>query len=361
VNRETSIYLDLVRFTAALVVFASHFGTTKLTGGLFWQFQPYGPPAVAVFFVLSGFVIGFVTDQRETAGLVYGVSRAARIYSVALPALVATFVLDRLGHLANPAVYEVLRDSPPEAVQFISGLFFCNELWYNHIIIGSNSAYWSLGYEVWYYIIFGLAAFGPARWRWGLVALACAIAGPKILTELPLWLMGLGAYRLCARGSIGLAAGLVLCLGSMALWGSYEAAAALWGRPFDVLDFRQNLMQNYVIGTLFAIHIVGFSACARLIGPVLATMERPIRWLAGATLTIYLFHQPVGYLLAAISPAPASSAVNRVIVFGGTAVCLLLIAQLTERRKDSWRRGIMRVATMAVGPRAAKRPVRSPT
>src|ERR1700742_1917757 len=85
-NRQTSLYLDLVRFLAALAVFVSHICGQRFTGGLLWQSEPYGDEAVDVFFVLSGFVIGYVTDGRETSTRSFAVARLARIYSVALPA-----------------------------------------------------------------------------------------------------------------------------------------------------------------------------------------------------------------------------------------------------------------------------------
>jgi peptidoglycan/LPS O-acetylase OafA/YrhL len=53
-----------------------------------------GAEAVDVFFVLSGFVIGYATDSRERTPLTYAINRLARIYSVAIPALAATFILD---------------------------------------------------------------------------------------------------------------------------------------------------------------------------------------------------------------------------------------------------------------------------
>lgn len=93
-NKPTSIYLDLVRFTAAVTVFFGHVSGSRLTGGLFWQMGPYGPEAVDVFFVLSGFVIAYVYDTREHSLTDYAVSRFARIYSVAIPALIVTFILD---------------------------------------------------------------------------------------------------------------------------------------------------------------------------------------------------------------------------------------------------------------------------
>lgn len=104
-NRQTSLYLDLVRFLAAVAVLVSHLCGQRFTGGLLWQAEPYVDEAVDVFFVLSGFVIGYVTDQREATAKSYAIARLARVYSVALPALVTTFVLDAIGAALRPDLY----------------------------------------------------------------------------------------------------------------------------------------------------------------------------------------------------------------------------------------------------------------
>ena len=83
-NKETSIYLDAVRFIAALAVFFSHVGARIYSGGFLWQANSAGTPAVVIFFVLSGFVIGYVSGRRETSGSAYFVARAARLYSVVI-------------------------------------------------------------------------------------------------------------------------------------------------------------------------------------------------------------------------------------------------------------------------------------
>jgi peptidoglycan/LPS O-acetylase OafA/YrhL len=123
-----SIYLDLVRFGAAMVVFLGHVASLRLTGGFLWQLGPYTTEAVTVFFVLSGFVIAYTTEQGETSARSYAVARAARIYSVALPALVLTFALDAIGRSIKPELYIAswgyMADN--RMWQFVSGLFFVN-------------------------------------------------------------------------------------------------------------------------------------------------------------------------------------------------------------------------------------------
>ena len=74
-----SLYLDALRFSAAFTVFLSHYAVVRYSGGLFWQMMPYGRTAVLVFFVLSGFVIAWVTETRERTLQEYTLSRIARL------------------------------------------------------------------------------------------------------------------------------------------------------------------------------------------------------------------------------------------------------------------------------------------
>jgi len=95
-KKGTSLYLDLVRFSAALMVFLVHLKVhAKGTFGPFWGFHlDYSSQtAVTVFFVLSGYVIAHVLATREGTPLEYCASRFARLYSVVVPALILTALL----------------------------------------------------------------------------------------------------------------------------------------------------------------------------------------------------------------------------------------------------------------------------
>jgi peptidoglycan/LPS O-acetylase OafA/YrhL len=189
-NRATSLYIDLARFSAALVVFLGHISGQRLTGGFLWQIAPYMSHAVTIFFVLSGFVIAYATDKRENSAVSYAVSRAARIYSVVLPALAATVLLDTLGRYLQPALYSDAWGyvDHNQLASFALSALFLNEIWFIHVSPGSDLPYWSLGYEIWYYVIFGIFLFSPRKWFFLPVALI--VIGPKIVSMLPLWLFG---------------------------------------------------------------------------------------------------------------------------------------------------------------------------
>ena len=86
-NPNLSLYLDLTRFTAALLVFSNHAQLPELNGEWLTPLGAFGREAVIIFFVLSGYVIAFVAATKERSGLEYAVSQLARLYSVVLPAL----------------------------------------------------------------------------------------------------------------------------------------------------------------------------------------------------------------------------------------------------------------------------------
>src|SRR5215212_2063511 len=259
-NKATSLYLDAVRFLAALVVLASH--AKGYVGGFLWRFdEAYGDEAVTVFFVLSGFVIAHATATRETTMRDYAIARVSRIYSVALPALVLTALADQIGHLISPKLYDsalcactVCSQTPAgenvqvfDADHFIASALFVNELWGLRLQPGSDGPYWSLGFEVWYYVMFAVLTFCSGQRRILLVLAVTAVVGPGILAMWPLWLLGVWAYR---RAPLTRGKGIALFGVSLLAWGAYEAVAWRFGRPDLPIHFlkRPSLLQDYIVG-----------------------------------------------------------------------------------------------------------------
>jgi peptidoglycan/LPS O-acetylase OafA/YrhL len=344
-KKEVSLYLDAVRFIAAMVVFVSHFAFNRISGGLFWQMGAYSHEAVTVFFVLSGFVIAYVHDRRETAASEYCISRMARMYSVVIPALALTLILDGIGSTLRPDIYvnEAGYVLDISFVRILTGLTFTNELWTMSIPQGSNGVYWSMGYEVPYYAIFGIAVFTPARWRVAAVCAALLAVGPSIVLALPIWMSGVAAYRICKRDLLSARAGVAMFFGSLLAWTAYELVVWQIGRP-DIAPTpwhkRTEILQDYVVASFFVLNIIGFNAATRELGRILLRLSRLIRFLAGASFSIYLCHFPILQFVSACMPWPRSDPRSRIVVFSVTIVTVLLLAFVTERKKDAWRKAI---------------------
>lgn len=360
-KREVSIYLDAMRFLAAFLVFLDHFSLNRISGGLGWQLRPFGDEAVTVFFVLSGFVIAYATAGREQSPADYCISRMARIYSVVIPALALTVLLDETGSILRPEIYTAANTFVRDLsfTRFATALTFTNELWGLSIRQGTNVAYWSLGYEVPYYVIFGLALFAPPRWRVLAVCAALLVVGPSVALAYPIWFAGVLAYRYCARSTLSPRAGMGLFIAAWIAWLLYEMIVWRFGRPLLPAPWwskRREILQDCLIVAFFSIGLIGFNAAAHQLGGILRRFEVPIRWLAGATFTLYICHISVAQFLVACMPWPNSDVRSRAIVFAGTLAIVFLVAAVTERKKHVWHRlftACSRHVSRLVGPARA--------
>ncbi len=154
-----SVLLDVVRFAAAIAVAFGH-----LTGAEFSTHWPYmltlAVDAVAIFFVLSGFVIRLISKARHMTAASYAVDRFSRIYSVLLPALLFTVAVVACLHLFPstrvPAPADSLRSL---TLQFLACATFTGSLWGLDIPMSFNSVFWSLSYEWAYYSFYAIAFF----------------------------------------------------------------------------------------------------------------------------------------------------------------------------------------------------------
>ncbi len=354
-NKSTSIYLDLVRFFAAATVFVVHANYPRFTGGLplVWRLHDLGNDAVMVFFVLSGYVIAHVSAHKENCFTDYAASRLARLYSVALPALLLTVALDAVGVRLAPSLYDgwwFQADRP--ALRFVANLFFVNELWFTSIRPFSNGPYWSLGYEFWFYAIYAAAHYGRGRMRYLCVAALLLLVGPKILLLLPVWLLGVFAYRCSQARPVSLGGAYALTLGSVLAYVAFRQlqlpqllqhwSDAKVGAQFaqQQLAWSQYFLSSYVIGLLVALHFIGAATLAPRMGESLLALERPARLLGGYTFALYLFHYPLLQFFAALSVRWAQPAWQAAIVVTGTLIAVALLGSVTEARKHDVRRWI---------------------
>jgi len=340
-NRSTSLYLDIVRPLAALVVFASHVSFGNLSDHQLGFMASTGVQAVDAFFVLSGFVIAHVCCVGRPDLRGYFVSRAARIYSVALGAIVLTFVLDTIGVHLDPSAYAGPYQ-PLGSGLFFRSVFFIGEQWNAHRFPGSDGAYWSLGFEVWYYIAFGAFLFAPKWCRWLAPLAVLAFIGPKVAVMFPAWLLGVASYHLCRRQCLPKAAGWCVFALSFVLLAAYQKLPHSPLQPFMPFALTAprllSTAQDYALALLFAMNLVGFAAISDSFAGWLEPHARTIRWIAGGTFAIYLAHLPVMHLLAAVSPWPKSSPWTLALLLIATPVACMAFAELSERRKDVWRR-----------------------
>ena len=362
-TRPLSLLLDLIRLGAALLVFFHHAAIRKFASGLPYRFTQTGQEPVIVFFLLSGFVIAYCADAKDRSPKIYALNRLSRLYSVVVPALLLTALLNPLGSWLAPDLYQDHWTDPatlanvgrPLFEQMLATGMFLNEIWGWDIWPGVNSPFWSLGYEAFYYLLYALVVWG-GRYRWYWAGLVAAIAGPKILLLLPLWGLGVATYKLVAasrvqRGSgyllVGTAlVGYILFLATGVKSAIDQAIAVSLGADTTRwLSNSSEFLSTYVTGILFAALLVGLAAIAEDFAGPLYRFQRPIRFLAGLTFALYLFHYPLVYFLRAVVLATHLEGLSSVIVTGGTLAAVVLLGQVTEAQKDNWRQFLARLVT----------------
>lgn len=201
-------WLDWVRFIAAFMVVGIHArgenwvewgrltetSQTKLAA-LFFALTRAGTEWVLVFFVLSGFLVGGKLIERLRDGTFslpeYVLDRVSRIWVPLVPALVWSAIvafwvgkpvswLDLIGNIIG-----------------LQGVSVAN--------FAANHPLWSLGYEIWFYVLAGSLAWWltsetKVRISAGMVlALVFAVFARMRSEFLFAWLLGALTYWLCHK------------------------------------------------------------------------------------------------------------------------------------------------------------------
>ena len=298
-DKKLSNYLDIIRVVASFAVLFQHL--SMYNNDVFPVFLNYGHFAVMGFFILSGYVIAFVADQREKTFSIYLKHRFARLYSVMLVAWLLTIILDLTGSLfINPNIYEGVIPTDSLLIRFISHIFFLQESWFVSIQFFSNQPLWSLAYEFWYYILFGLVTLYKGKYKLALIAISCLIMGPVILIYGTIWFAGAYLYKVHQQGTtINPTLASFIFLLSIPVIFSYP----YWNHyllPDNLGEFGKlsidTLLDDLIFASFILINLYSFkhtNFSFSLITPV-------IRFFSGIAFSLYVFHFPLIFFYQAV-------------------------------------------------------------
>lgn len=340
-----SLYLELLRLLAASEVVLFHINGFAMLGGHRTWWNAFGHEAVVIFFVLSGFVIAFAAQTREKTPRAFMTSRLTRIYSVAVPCLLATVVFDRMGQFLLPQLYDGLITDGSALVRLVLGSLFLNESWTVSAQMFSNTPYWSIAYEFWYYMIFaGLFYFrGWARIGW--TGLACLIAGYKILLLFPIWALGWATYNWVQKHRVSAGPGLLLFVQpALALYlvdsGEWTRKAGEWLAGLlgqqgwrEGLSWSRYVLTDTLLGLSMVLHFVGAHALSPWLERMLKPIAAPVKWLTARSFTLYLLHQPAMLLAGAVLITLGVPLLGSWSVFAATWLIVIAVAQVSELQK----------------------------
>jgi peptidoglycan/LPS O-acetylase OafA/YrhL len=321
-----------------------------------------GAAGVGLLLVLSGYLVGG-SVVRQLRGnrfdpVDFGIKRVSRFWSVLIPAVAVTWLIDIGVRAAHPMGGEGLGKVQSDSARTVLcnvGLLQssrCSPL-------GSNASLWSLSYEFWFYVLFAGAAFaaaGFARRRWlaaigGLVVAAAAVAifGPKLLSLLPAWLYGVVVSMLPHRAP------------RRAGW--WIAAAILGVTGYTLVSAAAKMTATQDVGTLYL--LIGFFAAPLVwllaaANPDPSRLVKPFRffaWLGNWSFSICAFHMPLLMILTLTVTQHLRGSAPLLFTFGyGSAFIAILgiypLYLVSERHLPTWRRVMMRLLRPGSSPEA---------
>jgi peptidoglycan/LPS O-acetylase OafA/YrhL len=346
-QRQLSSYMDLVRFLAAVVVLLAH-ASQLLFAGLPLPFP--GKDAVIVFFVLSGFVIAYVAGEKDGDLLTYAVNRLSRLWSVLVPAALFSFAISGSGGW-DAGWWPSLASAA-----------FIGQIWTLDLYPPYNSPAWSIGYEAFYYAIFGAAVYLAGRRRLLAVAALALLAGLKILVLMPIWLGGVWLYRNLDRLRMTPRAANRLFVVSIALYLVYFVAdmnVLLRSSMFEHfpafmgwLQYSNRFVGDYILALIVASNFVAAAYMKNGASDFLIRWRRPISGAAAYTLTIYLFHRPLIAFFQDLLDAPETPSLLGLLTVALLVPSILLIGRFTELRRGALREFLFRaMAKVRLNPR----------
>ncbi|MBI4964992.1 MAG: acyltransferase [Desulfomonile tiedjei] len=325
-EEQKSQFLHFLRWISALFVAIGH---SQMIGGggnsIFIFLASHAHAAVMVFFVLSGYVIAATVEKKRASGYKlqqYFIDRISRIYSVLIPAIILTMLLDFIGTQLFPVRYSDPNLLPQThgIIRFLVNAFSLQGLWGYRVQFGSNPALWSIGYEFCYYVLFGLVTWKPKYWQL-LVAATLLVYGPTVSFYGIIWALGVFAYRSDKRLPLLPVLALFLVANHFL---EYQPAIEL---PEFVRDF------------LFAITVMLLIMARPKINRRLFPINREM---AEFSYSLYAYHTPILFMAYSfITPTPISA-------WGMVVLCLILsrlLYYITENKRATLKSALTRIGS----------------
>lgn len=256
-------------------------------------------------------MIAYVSKNKESDLLVYISYRLSRLFSVVWPALLVTLISDQIGLHYFPEFYHDawwFKDSWP-VIRLGLSIFLLNQVWFHEFLPFSNGPFWSLGYELWFYVLFIPIGFAIKR-RKLVFILICALAGPRVLILFPSWLLGVYLYKHVNKYVLSIRTSIIILILSFAAYSIYRYYLGQFG--FTQLVFNNlevfNLSRSsgfldiYFVSLMIFFHLMAVYNLLRNLKD--SSMPKSFysmnRIIASGTFAIYAVHFPIVFCIAAI-------------------------------------------------------------
>lgn len=202
-------HVQVLRGLAASLVLLAHMGQVEARGSdrvILPESLDWGMMGVDLFFVISGFIMVFVTRHWQEKQFR---ARSARVGEFLFARATRIYPLYWIITLALFAVWIVRPDlvfsSSPNEPQVLNTILLIPAYAYPLLEVG-----WTLVYEMGFYLLFGILLLAPARWRplgllaWAIITLIGNLAGGQNLSALAFHAFNPLVFEFLAGAATGL-------------------------------------------------------------------------------------------------------------------------------------------------------------
>lgn len=317
--------LDGLRGLAALLVVLTHATSRNL---LDWYST--GTIGVAIFFCLSGFLMGFLYLGKEFSSVAvkrYAISRFSRIAPAYLTVIILSYFI--FNFISNDFVYDIN-----------------NHNLLRHIIFSGNvSVFWSIPLEVQFYVFFVLIWFAVNSYVFSqkrapilLLIIVCSLMilfrnhfpGTFLASKLHFFFFGCVAGALRSKFN-KISPSLTFVIAQLSIFfitlilGMYLVATHDYKYPYEIV--------YYAPLTAVMIFIMSFPTY-----PVnLMLANKPLSLIGKWSFSLYLTHEVVLQLVSYFYNAQAfNQSLAIVLAFGGSILLSWIMFELVEKTTQKW-------------------------
>ncbi|MBO9699689.1 MAG: acyltransferase [Sporocytophaga sp.] len=338
ISANISIVLDFLRLSSALLVFWVHADEIwfQSKSEIFTGVN-LSHVAVVVFFVLSGYVIGYTTTANNRGWRQYTIARLSRLYSVLIPAILITALIEFNIYLLDPQIHSLDYSRGLSWPRYILTFFFQNETWFLCAGPRMNGPLWSLSFEGWYYLIFGFWFYRSIGWKGiilPIVAVLCA--GPKIMVLMPIWFMGYFSYKLKPINIKAIWSWLLVIL-FFGICGIVVSFMPSFPAPLGTfpLVFAAQFVTDWTIGVLVSIGLwfIPVQDEKKIQKDKLA---KKVRKLADLTFPIYVLHFPFLSLWKVVFGIKVNDYIDMAIASMVVLIVVSFLGKILDSQRVLW-------------------------
>ena len=177
------------------------------------------------------------------------------------------------------------------------------------------------------------------------MAICAVLAGWQILILWPVWLMGVWLHRSAFLRSISFVAALPILLAceiallQVMTWDFAALASLREIFPFG-FGMSEWVVSDFAVGMIVVFALAAARPIAERFAHGLERIAGPVKYAAGFSFTLYLFHAPVGAILVALGLHPHTSPFHVIACVALIVVVCAIIAHFSERRAPALRRSL---------------------